>query len=345
MQILQADALRGEKTMSAVVDPSGKGPSVAGIRLRGPFFLAPVAGYSDGAFRSVCFERGAALCYTEMVSSEALTRGHPKTRLLLERAPNETEYAVQLFGSRPDVLGRAAGMAAAWNPLILDLNCGCPVPKIVRTGAGSALMKNPVLIGEAVRAMRDASGLPVTVKIRLGWDEASINYDEVADVAVEAGAAALTLHARTRAQGYSGKADWAAIAALAARLSVPVFGSGDVFKAVDAVRMLRETGCSGAMIARGAMGNPFVFERANALLEGLPEPETGYAEVAAAARRHLELSIGFFGEKTACVEFRKQFCAYTKGLKGGAPLRARAVHCSTAAEFGAVLDELAIATD
>ena len=319
---------------------ASSGAVVGGYRLRGLFLLAPVAGYSDAAFRSVAYEHGAAICYTEMVSSEALVRGHPKTRLLLERAENETDFAVQLFGASPSVLGRAAAMAAELKPAFLDLNSGCPVPKIVRNGAGSALMKTPEKIGEAIRAMRESSGLPVTVKFRLGWDDTSINFRNVADIAVEAGAAALCLHARTRAQQYSGRAEWSAIAELVRSVPVPVFGSGDVFHAADAVRMLRDTACAGVMIARGAMGNPFVFEQAEALLRGEPEPVPSHALVAAAARRHLELAVRFLGEKTAAAEFRKQLCAYTKGMPHGAPLRQRAVQCSTQAEFEVLLKEM-----
>lgn len=315
-------------------------PAIAGVSLQSPFFLAPVAGYSDAAFRSVCYEAGAALCYTEMVSSEALVRNHPKTKLLLERSPAETSYAIQLFGSKPEVLARAAGMAAVWKPLIIDLNCGCPVPKIVKAGSGSALMKDPELVRAIVSAMRNASDIPVTVKIRKGWDESSVNYIETAEAAVSGGAAAVTLHGRTRAQGYAGKADWEAIRLLASRLDVPVFGSGDVYDAKSALRMLDETGCEGVMIARGAMGDPFVFSRAKALWEGKPAPAFTNADVARVARTHLERAIFFFGEKTACIEFRKQFCAYSKGLPGGAPLRERAVRCSTMEEFDAVLKDL-----
>ena len=324
------------------MNASARTPALAGVLLRNPFFLAPVAGYSDAAFRSVCYELGAALCYTEMVSSEALTRDHPKTKLLLERAEAEDRYAVQLFGTKPEVLARAAAMLAPYKPLVIDLNCGCPVPKIVRTGAGSSLLKDPRLIGNIVRAMRDATNIPITVKIRKGWDDSSVNFLETAGAAVEAGAAAVTLHARTRAQGYSGKADWASIASLVAALApagVPVFGSGDVFGAAAAFRMLAETGCSGVMVARGAMGNPFVFAEAAALWEGRESPSFTDAEVAAIAMKHLERSVRFLGEKTACVEFRKHFCAYSKGRPRGAALRERAVHCSTMAEFGEVLRE------
>ena len=310
---------------------------VGRVELPGNLFLAPVAGYSDAAFRSVCFGLGADLCYTEMVSSEALTRAHPKTALLLDRAENETRYAIQLFGSRPETLAAAAVIAAGRNPALIDLNCGCPVPKIVRSGAGSALMRKPELIRDIAAAMRDAlgpAGPPVTVKIRTGWDEGSANYREAADAAVEGGAQAVTLHARTRAQGYSGKADWSCIADLAARLRVPVFGSGDVFEPADAARMVAETACAGVMIARGAMGDPFIFRRARSAMTGFADVPISLAERVEAARRHLELSAGFLGERTACVEFRKQFCSYTKGAIGGAELRAAGVKASTIAEIG-----------
>jgi len=323
------------------MDSKGK-PALAGFPLRGPFFLAPVAGYSDAAFRSVCYELGAALCYTEMVSSEALTRDHPKTKLLLERSEAEDRYAVQLFGAKPEVLARAAAIVSAHKPLVIDLNCGCPVPKIVRTGAGSSLLKDPSHIHAIVKAMREATDIPVTVKIRKGWDEASVNFIETASAAVEAGASAVTLHGRTKAQAYAGKADWASIAALVSALSpagIPVFGSGDVFSAKAAVAMLAETGCSGVMIARGAMGNPFIFAEAAALRDGREIPPYSNAEIAGYARKHLERSIRFLGEKSACIEFRKHFCAYSKGRPGGAALRGRAVHCSTMAEYEVLLGE------
>jgi len=315
--------------------------AIGGVELPGNVFLAPVAGYSDLAFRSVCFGLGADLCYTEMVSSEALVRAHRKTALLLERAPDETRYAIQLFGSKPDVLARAAALAAARAPALIDLNCGCPVPKIVKSGAGSALMRNPALIREIVAAMTAAlgpGGPPVTVKIRLGWDASSVNYLEAARAAVEGGAAAVTLHARTKAQGYAGKADWSAISELARELDVPVFGSGDVFRAADAARMVARTGCAGVMVARGAMGYPFVFREVKAIMEERPCGPPTMEERVEAARRHLALSVGALGERTACAEFRKQFCSYSKGTIGGAELRSEAVRASSQAEFESLLD-------
>jgi nifR3 family TIM-barrel protein len=311
-----------------------------GVELRGNLFFAPLAGYSDAAFRSVCIEEGADFCFTEMVSAEALTRGHPKTKSLLVRAENETSYAIQLFGAKPAVLAKAAELVMPFSPTVIDLNCGCPVPKIVKSGAGSALIRNPRLIGEIVRAMVAAlgPGIPVTVKIRSGWDESSINYLETAAEAVGAGAAAVTLHARTRVQGYAGKADWSHIAALVKALPVPVFGSGDVFKPGDARRMIEETGCAGVMVARGAMGNPFAFGASLAAMEGREAAEPGAQRKAELARRHLALSARFIGEKSACLEFRKQFCSYTKGTEAGAALRADAVKASSLAEFDVLFD-------
>lgn len=314
---------------------------MGGVTLPGNVFLAPVAGYSDAAFRSVCFGLGADLCYTEMVSSEALVRGHAATPTLMDRAENESLYAIQLFGSSPEVLARAALIASERKPVLIDLNCGCPVPKVVRNGAGSSLMRDLPRLGAIVRAMVAAlspSGIPVTVKIRSGWDEESVNYREAAEAVVEAGAAAVTLHARTRAQQYEGTADWGKIADLASRLAVPVFGSGDAKGPAEAAAMVRETGCAGVMIARGAMGDPFIFRRAKLAMQGLPDERPSVAERVEAARRHLELSVRFLGERTACVEFRKQFCSYTKGSIGGAELRKQGVTACTVLEFEALFE-------
>ena len=317
---------------------------VGSYTTRGNLFLAPVAGYSDAAFRSVCADAGCDLAFTEMVSSEALTRGHIKTEVLLAREDNEPDYAVQLFGSSPDVMARAARIVAErWNPAIIDVNCGCPVPKIVKSGCGSALMRDPERIGGIVAAMTEAVRTPVTVKIRLGWDDSSINYLEAASAAVKGGASAVTLHARTREQGYAGKADRPAFYRLAAAVPVPVFASGDLFSAEAAVDILSggDEGArvSGVMFARGAMGDPFIFTRARAALEGRAEPAVGAMERLAAARRHLAVSIRSYGERSACVEFRKQACSYLKGTPGGAELRRIAVKCETLADYAGFFKE------
>ncbi len=312
---------------------------VGSVELPGNLFLAPVAGYSDAAFRSVVADLGCDFAFTEMVSSEALTRGSRKTLPLLERAENEKSYAIQLFGSDPARMAAAAKQAEAWAPALIDVNCGCPVLKIVKTGAGSALMRKPELVGEIVRAMSSEARVPVTVKIRLGWDESSMNFLDVATAAVEAGARAVTMHARTKAQGYSGKADWSKLAELKKAIPVPVFGSGDVSSPEAALRMLEETGVDGVMFARGVIGDPFVFMETKALATTGAAPVVPIGERLSTAERHFALSVRFLGERTACVEFRKQFCAYTKGGEGGASLRAMAVKASTAAEWALVFGE------
>lgn len=340
MPLLPGPRLSGEGQLHRPV-------AIGAFAARGNLFLAPVAGYSDAAYRAVCRAEGADLCYTEMVSSEALTRGHEKTESLLARDPSEGDYAIQLFGSRPETMAEAARALAPWKPSLIDVNCGCPVPKIVKSGAGSALMREPRKIGDIIKAMRralDEAGMdavPVTVKFRLGWDESSINYLEVGAIAEESGAAALTLHGRTRAQGYAGTADWGAMARLAASTKLPVFGSGDVHSGADAKRLLEETGVAGVMIARGAMGNPFVFAEAAAVLEGREPEVPDRGRRIAAARLHLGLSARFLGERQACLEFRKHFCAYTKGEPGGAALRAAAVKATGLTEFAELFERWA----
>ncbi|MDR3171127.1 MAG: tRNA dihydrouridine synthase DusB [Treponema sp.] len=319
------------------------------IRIRslvipGNLFLAPVAGYTDRAFRSLCAEQGADFSFTELVSSEALVRGGVKTDALLRRGEEEQRYAVQLFGADPLVMYRAASLLLPYAPEAVDINCGCPVPKVVKAGAGSGLMRNPALLGRVVEAVLRASReflaeVPVTVKLRSGWDASSLNYRECAEAAVQAGAALVSLHARTRAQGYEGRSDWSHIADLASRLEVPVVGSGDLFCPEDAEQMLRETGCAAVMFARGAMGNPFIFAQTRSLLC------TGaYSAPLAVDRirlgfRHLVMLASNLGEGVACREMRKQFCAYTKGMAGGAPLRNRLVHAETVAEYRALLQD------
>jgi nifR3 family TIM-barrel protein len=312
--------------------------AIGSLALPGNLFLAPVAGYSDRAFRSVCINQGADFTCTEMVSSEALTRSRARTELLLARAENERRYAAQLFGSDPGAMYRAALLLAPWRPDAVDINCGCPVPKVVKTGAGAALMRQPETLGRiveaVVKASREALGdAPVTVKLRSGWDAASQNYRDCGRIAVEAGAALVGLHPRTRAQGYSGKSDWTHIADLASRLPVPVAGSGDLFSPEDAGRMLRETGCAAVMFARGALGNPFIFAVTKAFLRGENWREPAPQEKLETAFRQLKLLARDMGERNACREMRKQFCAYTRGINGGAALRNRLIHADTIEEY------------
>jgi nifR3 family TIM-barrel protein len=327
------------------------------LELEGNLFLAPVAGYTDRGFRSLCVEQGANFSFTELVSAEALYRGHygldpagsnltcpanSRTVSMVSRAANERRYAVQLFGGEPEAVYRAALLLAPLKPDAVDINAGCPVPKVVKNGAGSALMKDPARLGRiveaAVRASREALGdVPVTVKIRSGWDSNSINYAECARIAVEAGAAMVSLHPRTRSQNYGGTSCWQHIADLVSRLAVPVTGSGDLYTPEDARRMLEETGCAALMFARGAMGNPFIFLAARSFLEtGAWEPVSCALRMGAAFR-HLELLAVDIGERAACLEMRKQFCAYTKGMKGGAAIREQAVHAATVADYRRII--------
>ena len=314
---------------------------IGSLQVPGNLFLAPVAGYTDRAFRSLCVEQGADFTCTELISAEALVRNGVKADPLIRRAALEERYAIQLFGADPEVMYQATALLAPYHPDVVDINCGCPVPKVVKTGAGSALMRQPSLLGRiveaVVRSSRDhVQSAPVTVKIRSGWDSTSINYALCARIAVEAGAALVSLHARTRAQGYAGKSDWLHIRDLVSRLAVPVAGSGDLFSPEDAEAMLRETGCAGVLFARGAMGNPFIFcTTRSLLLTGSYTPPKA-AERLHTGLRHLQLLAQDRGEKTACLEMRKHFCAYTKGIPGGALLRNKLVHAETIEEYRAL---------
>lgn len=321
--------------------------SIGELNFPGNLFLAPVAGFSDAAFRYICLSLGAVAAWTEMVSCEGIVRQNKKTVDLLKKAPGEKYLAVQLFGSDPDRAAAAVRSILDFSPAVIDLNCGCPVPKVVKTGAGAALMRTPEKIAAIVAAMRsalDKTGylhVPVTVKLRSGWDRDTLNFLEAAEAAVEAGASAVTLHPRTRKQGYSGTSDWELISRLKVALPVPVFGSGDLFTPRAAQRMLAETGCDAVMFARGAVGNPYIFRNTRALLETGREPGPPAAgEVADLILEHLEVEVALKGEAVACREMRKHACAYTRGLPGGAAIRRQLATAATAAEFREILRTL-----
>jgi len=313
--------------------------------LKGNIFLAPVAGWTERVFRSICIKNGADFTSTELISSEALTRNFQKTLPLLRRAEKEAIYAVQIFGSKPDVMRKAVEVILSQNPqepLVIDINAGCPVPKVTKTGAGSALMKDPEKIQRIVRAVVKAAssysiegrGVPVTIKLRSGWDDASINYLECAQAALEAGAAMVSLHPRTRAQGYGGKSNWAYIRELVQKLPVPVAGSGDLWSANDAKKMLEETGCAAVMFARGAMGNPFIFKEAKSLLcSGKVEAPASYKERMDAAFEHLAILSTELGQERAAKEMRKTFCAYIKNTPGSSAKRNLIVRCNSIADY------------
>lgn len=310
------------------------------LEVPGNIFLAPLAGFTDRAFRRICKEKGASFTYTEMISSEAVVRGNDKTLTLAEKAPNEDIYGIQIFSGSAESAAGSLEKLLPYKPDIIDLNCGCPVPKIVKSGAGSALMQTPEKIREIVKALTETTDLPVTVKIRSGWTSDTLNYLKAAEMALEGGASLISIHPRTRAQGYSGKSDWSCIKKLKEEFKVPVMGSGDLYTGADARRMIEETGCDSVMFARGAIGNPFIFEEAEAVLRG-NENWTAPTEdeKVLTAFRQLEFAIKYIGEEKAVKEMRKHLCAYTKGITGGSAFRNKIVHGNSYEEYKVMFDE------
>ncbi len=321
-----------------------KDVKIGSLNLAGNLFLAPVAGYSDRAFRSICVDWGANHTCTEMVSSEAYVRNSEKTENLIARADNEKTYSVQIFGSKPDFMAETAKLIVEkYKPECIDINCGCPMAKITKTGAGSALMNDVPLLYEILTAVNKALepyNVPLTLKIRSGYTAEKLNWKEVAKVAFDAGVKMLALHPRTRSQMYSGKADWELIRELvdfAKPYDVPIFGSGDLFSPEDAKRMLETTGCDGVMFARGAMGNPFIFSQTKDLLCEERKSEISIKQKIDTGLKELELLCEEKDEERACMEMRKRIVAYTKGIEGGADLRRKLVNCKSKAEYKKLL--------
>lgn len=295
---------------------------IGDLTIETPFMLAPLAGITDKSMRSLCLKQGASLVFTEMVSAKGLWYGDKKTDKLLEIGEDETNVAFQLFGSDPEIMAYAAKTLKDRDNVILDLNVGCPVPKIVKNGEGSALLKKLDLLYDVVEAMVKNAGKPVTAKIRKGFGRNDNTAVETAKALEAAGAAAIAVHGRTREQFYEGKADWQVIADVKDSVKVPVIGNGDVFSGEDAVRMMDETGCDGVMIARGALGNPWIFRDAIALWKGEPKPVTLLDNQRIhMLLDHLALIAADKGDNVAVREIRKHVGWYVKGMRGAATVR------------------------
>lgn len=293
---------------------------IGSLTLRNNLILAPMAGITNFPMRLMAREYGASLCFTEMVSVNGLVRNGKKSFDLLQGSPADRPLGIQLFGDDPRVLAEGARLVEGYGDLV-DINMGCPVRKVVSTGAGSALLREPERVRAIIRGVRQATNLPLTIKIRIGWQADEPNYLEIARIAEAEGCDAITLHPRSQSQMFEGDADWSRITELKRSVNIPVIGSGDLFSARDIFAMLDQTGCDGVMVARGALGYPWIFREALDILSGrdihLPTP----AEKLSTALRHLELFVDLAGERVAVQEMRKHFSWYSRGLTGATRFR------------------------
>ena len=311
---------------------------IGNLSFEHPFILAPLAGITDSSFRRICRKFGCALSYSEMISAKALYYGDKNTKRLLHVTEEELPVAYQLFGSEPEMIGYAVEKIKDYPHCMVDLNMGCPVPKVVKNGEGSALLKNLDLAGKIIEMAVKVSDRPVSVKIRTGWDERSINAVEMAKVAEAAGASAVAVHGRTREQYYSGKADWKTIAQVKEVLKIPVIGNGDVFTGEDGMKMLTKTNVDFVMVARGALGNPWIFQELLALWKGVEVPQKpGQKAIAEVMRMQFDMMLEEKGEYAAVREMRKHVGWYLKGFKGAAKMRQEVNRIEKASELRSFL--------
>lgn len=314
---------------------------IGNVTLENNILLAPMAGVTDKAFRVITKPFGPGLMYTEMVSGKGLFYKDKKTAALLSTEDSEGVVAAQIFGHEPEVLAEIADRATDGGAVLVDINMGCPAPKIVGNGDGAALSKDPRLAAKIIGAVSKISKVPVTVKIRKGWNDESVNAVEMAKIAQECGAAAVTVHGRTREQFYSGSADWNIIREVKNAVKIPVIGNGDITSGADAAKMLRETGCDGVMIGRAAEGNPWIFREVSEYLAAgkvLPPPTA--QERADIMMKHLELLIKFKGEYRGVQEARKHMAWYIKGIRGGAEMRVKINKASSPDEMTEIIRQV-----
>lgn len=313
---------------------------IGNIQLKNNILLAPMAGVTDRAYRIVCREMGCGLSYTEMVSAKGMHYKSKNTEALLELDDVEKPSAVQIFGSDADILSETAKIVEARGADIIDINMGCPAPKIVKNGDGSALMLKPKLVEEIVKKVSSSISIPLTVKIRKGWDDDNINAVEIALISENAGAKAVAVHGRTRQQFYSGKADWSIIKEVKRNLSIPVIGNGDVFEPEDAKRMLEETDCDGVMIGRCAEGNPWIFKRVEHYLStGNIIDKPNYTDKIGMMKHHLRLAVRFKGENIGIKEMRKHVAWYLKGMPNSTEIKVKIFKIENTADMENILDE------
>jgi len=299
-----------------------KSLKIGTVSIAGPLVLGPMAGVTDTVYRQLCKEQGCHLLYTEMVSAKAILYKNKNTQPLLSASDMEQPLALQLFGSEPDIMAEIASQIENGPYDIIDVNMGCPVPKIVHNNEGSALMKNPHLVGEIIGAMTKKCKKPVTLKIRKGFSEDTVNAVEIAKIAEANGAAAIAVHGRTREQYYSGKADWTIIKAVKNAVKIPVIGNGDITGPENAKQMLDQTGCDAIMIGRAARGNPWIFRRIGCYLEtGKLLPAPSVSEVTDMILRHTKMLIDFKGEYTGLREMRTHICFYVAGMRHANDIR------------------------
>ncbi len=315
--------------------------NINGVKLKNNIFLAPMAGVTDLAFRLICSEMGAGLVFSEMVSAKGIYYKDKTTEELLRVHPEERPIAIQIFGSDPDVMGDVVknDLNNRSDIDIIDINMGCPAPKIVKNGDGSALMKQPKLARSVIKSVVRASNKPVTLKIRMGWDHDNINGIEIAKIAEEEGISLLTIHGRTRDMYYSGEADWDFIKKVKESISIPVAGNGDIFEPKDAIDMLNHTNCDAVAIGRGCQGNPFIFKRITSLMEGKGDLPPTVDERVNVCLRHLDLICQIKGEKIGVREMRKHSAWYLKGLRNSNEIKNKINNINSKHELEALLKE------